>query len=238
MSAQYEVQVAVAKVSKYASSESGDTVEIVERPKGGISAVVADGQRSGRSAKAISNLVVRKAIALLAEGVRDGAVARATHDYLYTEREGKVSAELNIISVDLVTRTLVISRNARCPSLLRRGEEFLWLDTPAEAIGVHRSNKPAITELPLAAPLSLIVFTDGVWSAGAASSSVVNLPSIVLAIDPDAGCPAQAVADTILDAALALDHGRPRDDVTVLVVKILPQRDDTDIRRLTARFPI
>ena len=176
MSVQYEVQVAVAKVSKYASSESGDTVEIVERPKGGISAVVADGQRSGRSAKAISNLVVRKAIALLAEGVRDGAVARATHDYLYTEREGKVSAELNIVSVDLVTRTLVISRNARCPSLLRRGEEFLWLDTPTEAIGVHRSNKPAITELPLAAPLSLIVFTDGVWSAGAASGSVINLP--------------------------------------------------------------
>lgn len=238
MSVQYEVQVAVAKVSKYASAESGDTVEIVERPKGGLSAVVADGQRSGRSAKAISNLVVRKAISLLAEGVRDGAVARATHDYLYTEREGKVSAELNIVSVDLVTRTIVISRNARCPSLLRRGEEFLWLDTPTEAIGVHRSNKPAITELPVAAPLTLIVFTDGVWSAGAATGSVINLPNIVLALDPDAGCPAQALADTILDAALALDHGRPRDDATVLVVKIMPQRDESDIRRLTARFPI
>ena len=68
MSAQYEVQMAVAKINKYASSESGDTVEVVERPKGGLSAVVADGQRSGRSAKAISNLVVRKAISLLAAG--------------------------------------------------------------------------------------------------------------------------------------------------------------------------
>ena len=238
MSVQYEVEVAAAKISKYASAESGDTVEIVERPKGGLSAVVADGQRSGRSAKAISNLAVRKAIGLLAEGVRDGAVARATHDYLHTEREGKVSAELNIVSVDLVTRTLVISRNARCPSLLRRGEEFLWLDTPTEAIGVHRSNKPAITELPLVAPLTLIVFTDGVWSAGAATGTVINLPDIVLAVDPDSSCPAQTIADAILDAALALDHGRPRDDATVLVVKILPQRDDTGIRRLTARFPI
>ena len=238
MSARYEVEVAAAKIGKYASAESGDTVEIVERPKGGLSAVVADGQRSGRSAKAISNLAVRKAISLLAEGVHDGAVARATHDYLYTEREGKVSAELSIVSVDLVTHTLVISRNARCPSLLRRGEEFLWLDTPTEAIGVHRSNKPAITELPLAAPLTLIVFTDGVWSAGAATGSIINLPGIVLAVDADASCPAQAIADAILDAALALDHGRPRDDVTVLVVKIMPQRDETGIRRLTARFPI
>ena len=59
-----EVQVAVAKINKYASSESGDTVEVVERPHGGLSIVVADGQRSGRSAKIISNIVVRKAITL------------------------------------------------------------------------------------------------------------------------------------------------------------------------------
>jgi hypothetical protein len=65
-----EVQVAVAKVAKYATSESGDTVEMTERPHGGLSFVMVDGQRSGRSAKAISNLVARKAISLLAEGVR------------------------------------------------------------------------------------------------------------------------------------------------------------------------
>ena len=30
-----EVQIAVAKVQKYAVSSSGDTVEVVERPQGG-----------------------------------------------------------------------------------------------------------------------------------------------------------------------------------------------------------
>ncbi|HRA64774.1 MAG TPA: hypothetical protein PL187_02065, partial [Caldilinea sp.] len=105
-----EVDVAVAKVGKYASAESGDTVEIVERPHGGFSIVVADGQRSGKSAKAISNLVARKVISLIAEGVRDGAVARAAHDYLRTQRSGQVSCELTIVSVDMATRTLVLSR--------------------------------------------------------------------------------------------------------------------------------
>ncbi len=65
-----EVRIAVSKVRKYATSESGDTVEIVERPNGGLSVVLADGQSSGKGAKAISNLVVRKVISLLAEGVR------------------------------------------------------------------------------------------------------------------------------------------------------------------------
>ena len=233
-----EVQVAVAKVGKYATAESGDTVEIVERPQGGISAVMADGQRSGRSAKAISNIAVRKAISLLAEGVRDGAVARATHDYLHTERGGKVSAELAIASVDLVTRTLLVSRNARCPSLLRSGDQFTWLDAPAEAIGVHRNTEPSITALPLAAPLTLVLFTDGVWGAGAPMGSVIDLPAILETTDPHADCAASAVADAILETALHLDHGRPHDDATVVVLKLLPSADESGIRRLATRFPL
>ena len=66
-----EVQIAIAKVGKYATGESGDTVETIERPHGGLSVVMVDGQRSGKAAKAISNIVARKAVALLAEGVRD-----------------------------------------------------------------------------------------------------------------------------------------------------------------------
>ncbi|MGB7096977.1 MAG: hypothetical protein WBD62_20195, partial [Anaerolineales bacterium] len=106
-----ELCVGIAKIRKYATSESGDTVEVVERPKGGLSVVLADGQSSGQGAKWISTLVVRKVITLLAEGVRDGAAARAASDSLYTERSGKVSSTLNILSVDNQTKTLVITRN-------------------------------------------------------------------------------------------------------------------------------
>ena len=68
-----QIQLGAAKVAKYATRESGDTLEVIERPHGGISAVLVDGQRSGRNAKIISNIVARKAISLLGEGVRDGA---------------------------------------------------------------------------------------------------------------------------------------------------------------------
>jgi serine phosphatase RsbU (regulator of sigma subunit) len=233
-----ELQVAVEKINKYASSESGDTVEMVERPHGGVSLVVADGQRSGRSAKTISNIVVRKAISLIAEGVRDGAVARATHDYLLTHRGGKVSAELNIVSIDLATQTLVISRNARCPVLLRQDERFEWFDDESEAIGIYRNTKPVITEIAITAAMTLVVFTDGVWSAGTTGAATIDLPALLLAADPDQTAPAGKIADAILSEALRRDQGRPRDDATVLVVKILHQTSGDNIRRLSLRFPI
>jgi len=232
------LDLAVAKMSKYASHESGDTVEIVERPHGGFSVVVADGQRSGHSAKLISNLVARKAIALLAEGVRDGAVARATHDYLATHRGGQVSCELTIASIDLVTESLVLSRNARCPSLLRRNDEFVWLDTPADAIGIRRNTKPAIAELALAPDNTLIVITDGVWRAGAVSGSVIDLPALICAADPGRTATAAVLADAILRAALCLDSGRPRDDATVVVLKLAARAETEGIRRMLVEIPL
>ena len=241
-----DIQIAVAKIAKYASSESGDTVEVVERPHGGISIVVSDGQRSGRSAKAISNLVARKAMSLLAEGVRDGAVARATHDYLRTLRGGKVSAELVIASVDLVTETLVLSRNSRCPVLVQNNEEIEWLDEQCDAIGIYRNTKPNIVELPLLPGLTAVVFTDGIWSAGHRSGGAMDVAG---AANLDDGCPpldkatvgsnsVKEIANRVLESALALDQGRPGDDSTVLVVKVGTHQREQKIRRMEISLPI
>ena len=238
MSKQLEVQTAVAKINKYATSESGDTVEVIERPRGGTSVVVADGQRSGRSAKAISNIVVRKAISLLAEGVRDGAVARATHDYLHLHRGGKVSAELNIVSVDLVTRTLVISRNSRCPVLLRQADEITLIEEESEAVGIYANTKPSITELALAANTTVIAFTDGIWKAGGHAGQLIDLEALIERSDSNQTATAAALADAILAEALRLDRGRPLDDATVIVVKIMAQSDSDPVRRMFMRFPI
>ena len=233
-----ELQVGVAKVSKYAVSESGDTLEVIERPRGGLSMVLADGQRSGRAAKVISNLVARKAISLLAEGVRDGAAARATHDYLRTHREGKVSCELTIVSLDLETRTLVISRNTHCPVLIVEGNGLRRWDEPSEAIGIHDRTKPVIQELPLLANTWLVLFTDGVFEAGELSGAAFDIAAWVARELQARPGPASDLADAILAQAIALDRGRPQDDMTVLVLALLPRVSDDGVRRLTVRFPL
>lgn len=237
-----EIQIAVAKVAKYAASESGDTVEVVERPHGGISIVVSDGQRSGRSAKAISNVVARKAMSLIAEGVRDGAVARATHDYLRTNRGGKVSAELVIASVDLVTETLVLSRNSRCPVLVQRDGRTEWLDEPCDAIGIYRNTKPNIVELPLADGLTAVVFTDGIWSAGRRSGGSMDVAGAAR-LNGSGGAPsaiggAKGIADSILEAAMEQDKGRPKDDSTVLAIMVGTHEREQKIRQMEITLPI
>lgn len=243
------IDIAVAKVAKYAVRESGDSVEVVERPRGGLSVVMADGQRSGTSAKAISNLVVRKAISLLAEGVRDGAVARATHDALRTQRGGQVSAELTIISVDLETRTLVISRNSQCAVMLHEARcgpdrdqgPAAWrkLDEPSQAVGFQNRVRPVITELPLAAGQTLVAFTDGVLYAGERKSAPLDVVATLRALPEDPGS-SQDLADGLLRAAVAADEQRPRDDTTVVVLRIVEATPAAlpEVRRMTVSFPL
>ena len=232
-----EVQFAVAKVSKYATSESGDTLEMIERPHGGMSMVLVDGQRSGKSAKAISNVVARKAVQLLAEGVRDGAAARAANDYLFTYRGGKVSATLNILSVDTRTRTLVISRNNEAPVLIHTLEDgFYQLEEPSRAVGVHANTKPIITEIPIAVGTIVVAYTDGVSHAGTMSGQSRYDAFGVFQEMVNAGeTSAQAIVDRLLNDAVALDNGRPRDDISVVAISVQPKNGD-EVRRLNGRL--
>jgi hypothetical protein len=47
----------------------------------------------------------------------------------------------------------------------------------------------------------------------------------------------QAIADTLLAEAVNLDEGRPTDDISVVVLKVLKRQGD-NVRRMTVRLPI
>lgn len=235
-----EVQFAVTKISKYAMSESGDTLEMIERPHGGISLVLVDGQRSGKSAKNISNVVARKAIQLLAEGVRDGAAARAAHDYLYTYRKGKVSATLNILSIDNDTKTFVISRNNEAPVIVFQPEKGLYLlDEPSRSVGTHRNTKPVITEFPITPGTIIVVFTDGLRHAGTLSGNERYDPMAAMTMMmADGVVSPRQIADTLLAEAVDRDNGRPRDDISVVVATVFAPPQKNEVRRLDVQLPL
>jgi serine phosphatase RsbU (regulator of sigma subunit) len=232
-----EIQIAVAKTNKYAVTESGDTLEVVERPNGGLSVVLADGQTSGRGAKSVSMMVVRKVISLLAEGVRDGAAARAASDLLYTDKGGKVTSTLNIVSVDLHTGTVVLSRNNPAPFFIARGEQIDCIGSESNSIGTTRSTRPVISEIPVEPGLVIVIYTDGLVHAGERVGRPMDVCTSLKAMLEEQDPSPQAIADALLAEAVNLDDGRPSDDISVLVLKVLKRHGD-DVRRMTVRLPI
>jgi serine phosphatase RsbU (regulator of sigma subunit) len=231
------IDIAIAKTNKYASRESGDTVEIVERPGGGMSVIMADGQGSGRAAKTLSMLVTAKVAALLKEGVRDGASARAANDFLFAMRHGQVSATLDILSVDLKTGTVVITRNGDTACLIATGEESRVVRGEERPLGTHARTRPWAAELPAAAGLLVILVSDGIVHSGRRNG---DLPLDLIGISASAGTSASAasIVDLVLEEAIARDDGKPRDDMSVVALTLTHHHETMLIRRMRAEVPL
>lgn len=232
------IEIAVAKTHKYASRDSGDTVETVERPTGGLSVVMVDGQGSGHAAKSLSMMVSSKAVTLLKEGVRDGGVARGAHDFLHAFRHGKVSATLDIVSVDLVTSTVVVTRNNAVPYYLVGDEAgYRASESLSGPIGLYRHTRPAVDQYVCERGLKVIVFSDGVASAGARKGAPLDLVTYVNQHQSHA-MTVQEMADGLLQAALDADEGRPKDDMTVVALSLIAIDPRPAIRRQYVSLPL
>lgn len=231
-----EIQLAVAKAVKFESIESGDTIEIVERPMGGVSCILADARSSGHNAKVISSMVVRKVMNLLSDGVRDGAAARAASDYLFMERGGTSSVYLNVLSADLQTQTLVISRNNPTPVFISQRDHIECISSESQPIGNTRNIRPAITEFALEPGTTVVMYTDGIYTAGERFGQTLDICSMIDAYLDDQEPSAQHVADSLLSYALRLDQNQPNDDMSVVVLRVI-EKDSDSIRRMNVSLP-
>ena len=91
---------------------------------------------------------------------------RAASDYLFMERGGTSSVYLNVLSADLQTQTLVISRNNPTPVFIAQGDHIECISSESQPIGNTRNIRPAITEFALDTGTTVVMYTDGIYTAG------------------------------------------------------------------------
>lgn len=236
------ISLGVAKLPKFGLSVSGDVVETIERSKGGISAVLADGQGNGPAARKIAAMVATRAVGLISEGARDGAVARAVHDILFAAKEGRVSCELTIVSADLSSRTVVVSRNTEAPvyvGFYGDWERFTVVSGNSAPIGTAAGRRPHISEFPIEPGLIVVAVSDGVVNAGLGLGRKLEERDVRELLMRSRG-PGEApeLAEELLMTAVRLDSGRPRDDMSVVVLGISSEEDVHSVRRMAIRIPI
>lgn len=232
-------KAAIVKTPKYAVNTGGDSAEVVERPLGGLSALVVDGQGSGKSAKTISQALAGRAAGLISDGTRDGAVARAVHDWLFAQKQGRVSAALSIISLAADTNTMVITRSGNCPVFVISPIMTHIFAEPSDPLGFYRFTRPQVDQVDLEPGLLAVTFSDGIMNAGSRRGENLGLDAWLEKIAKfyQAGIDHAAMAENILRDALALDSQRPGDDMTVLVMGIEDTPAD-GIRRLQVEYPM
>jgi serine phosphatase RsbU (regulator of sigma subunit) len=163
-------------------------------------------------------------------------VARAVHDYLYTYRMGQVAATLNILSVDLRSGTVLVSRNNPAPFFVLDGGQVHSHSEPSTPIGLHAGTKPRITEIPLRENLYVVVFSDGLLKAGQRFGEDLDIVNFLSAWPVADGAP--PLAEALLTRAMDADRGAPADDMSIVVLAALPNRSVGRTRRMWVSLPV
>jgi hypothetical protein len=226
----WSIDIAVATTHKYAIKESGDVVEIVDLPDGGVALIVADGQGSGPSARSVARSATLQAWSLLQQGVRPEAVVGAVSDAIFYARGGKVSVSLDIARVDR-EGTVDIARLSTNSLLLWLGERWTLRGPTAEPAGRYDRQLPSLQLERSGDVRAFLVMTDGVTGAGGRfdESKGITERAPLLADDSSA----ELLAETVFDEALKRDNGRPGDDMTVAACVLRRSQVDQRIERRT-----
>jgi hypothetical protein len=84
----------------------------------------------------------------------------------------------------------------------------------------------------------VLVYTDGLPSAGVRRGQPLDVQAEVRRLQSAGLGAAQTWADDLLARALERDEQRASDDISILVVAVLPQDQADPARRLLVRMPL
>jgi len=229
-----EIQAAISKIDRYSSTEQGNKVEIIERPNGGISIVMGEGKLAGNRSQDVTMKAVHAVLNMIAEGVQDGASSRMVLRRIHDEHQQNVDVKISVISCDLLSKTIVITKNNPTPVLTFSEGESRFLP-----LGGSDPYDPVVFQFDLGIGRTYVLVSEGVENAGAYNNDKIDLSTALASIyeDHNDEPSVQDIADYLLKQAIGHDNGRPRDDMTVVVLKV-STATVKDIRREYVYFPI
>ena len=122
------------------------------------------------------------------------------------------------------------------------GEERIW---PADLVGHLNLIHPTRLQVLGSAELA--------WAQRHSNEKVAHHLNEILSAHPPAIivadgcevpnilhgiCEAHAICDRLLDGALAMDDGRPRDDISVIAISVQPGQPGDEVRRQSGRLTL
>ena len=206
-----ELQAAISKADRYSSAEQGDKVEVIERPRGGLSIIMAEGKLSGRRSRSIAMKAVHSILNLIATGLHDGAASRIVLTNIFEEHKGKAQINLHIISCDLESQSIVITKNNAIPvvTVFEGRADYLPFDVTNES---EPCDCPSVYQFEIEEGRDFILVTDGVLQAGAQHEQPLDLRLLVESLFEEDSADGLGAARRELSQLLELRQPRSVDE--------------------------
>lgn len=226
-------RVSIGYATAAAQEISGDTAISCGLPDGSLALILSDGMGQGIRAAADSRMLVQHLRRNLKNGMSPAAAIKDVNSYMVKYGHGKEAesfATLDLLIIDRNSGKAKFYKMGAAASFLIRNANVRELEMAALPIGIVPRLRLTHIACKLKVGDIIVMVSDGVTEAGCRDMPGLRLMKQLQSLFADyerkektgADLSARKVAKNILDEAMTCCNDGESDDLTVAVIKIMP----------------
>lgn len=215
----YLLRVGIAKKTKDKSVVSGDTYIKTKLDDGKNLIALSDGMGSGPEARKSSKVAIKMLERLLKTGFEKDASIKLINSTMCLNAKDDMYATLDIAIFDLFTGNIEIVKNGSCPTFIKSNKDVQLIKSLSLPAGILDNIDLVTFDRDLEDGDIIVMCTDGIIDSNAEyNNKEMWVRDILSEMETD---DVQKIADIILQEAVDNNMGKPKDDMTVVVAKII-----------------
>ena len=215
----FVLQTGIAKAKKYTSITSGDCSSQIKLGDGKYLLAISDGMGSGPYAKKNSKIAISMLERLLNSGFDKNTSINLINSAILNANSEEMYATLDIEILDLFAGKAEFLKNAACPTYIKRNRNVTMVNSNSLPAGIINSAKVDCFDIDLQDGDIIVICSDGIIESNAEYDNkelwVKNLLEDIQTDIPE------RIADIILKESIDNNMGKPRDDMSVIVSKVM-----------------
>ena len=217
----FGLQVGSSKIAKDSSGKvSGDANLQVRLNDGKYLLAISDGMGSGEKARKASKFVINSLNTLLTKGFHQEETIKLINSELNFNKDDEMYATLDMSILDLYKGTILISKNGACNTYIKTKKQVKVYKGKSLPVGIVQDAGLDTQETDLAEGDIILMCSDGLLEANLETKEDwietflknVNTTNV------------QKIADLVTQEAIDNSFGTPKDDITVIVSKIIKKK--------------
>jgi stage II sporulation protein E len=215
----YDIRLGIAKKTKDKSLVSGDSYIKTQLDDGKILLALSDGMGSGSKARKSSQVAINMLSNLLKNGFDRDTSIKLINNTMCLNSNDDMYSTLDIAIFDLYSGNMEIVKNGSCPTFLKSKNRVQLVKSMSLPAGILDNIELVSYDIDLENEDIIVMCTDGIIDSNNELTNkelwIRDLLEKIETTDP------KKIADIILQEAIDNNVGKIKDDMTVIVGKIL-----------------
>lgn len=214
----FSIQIGIAHDKKKGSSVSGDYSNQTRLDDGKYLIALSDGMGSGPEARKSSQIAVKMLTRMLSSGFDRDTSMELINSSMYINSKEDMYATLDVAILDLYSGNMEFMKNGACPTFIKNKKQVNVVKSISLPAGILDKIDLVVYDKDLSDGDIIVMCTDGVLESNSEyENKELWIKNVLEEIETDN---VQKIANIILEESIDNNFGNPKDDMTVIVVKV------------------